>query len=249
MTIAGSPMPAPRNAAEKIPCPPRRQVPFRFEDRIVTASPHGYGEPEHAAKPIPGPPSQRRRIASRTAVPESRSVWEQSAIPSAAPLLKMPLARLRSDGGKALATIREAHGQLNVSPMPSTPRVIISIGKRKTKAAAPPASDQSPTASPYVIRKANRSAIIPAGSLHQGVGPAKRGQKFAILLVVQSKLRADLLLADGQRLPVEVGKHRGQEKHAGQPPFPGAARSVVSRGRFVLLRRLDFHSALISASK
>ena len=97
-------------------------------------------------------PIVRKAIRQPNAVATPRISVGAIKAPSAAPLLKMPLAMLRSAGGNMLATIRDAQGQLNVSPMPNTARVTMSVGSRYASAAAAPASDHKPTARPNVVR-------------------------------------------------------------------------------------------------
>ncbi len=66
--------------------------------------------------------------------------------PTAAPELKIPLPRLRSEGGRMRAVTRRAHGQLNDSPTPSRLRQRISNPRLGTTAVAIAASDQNATA-------------------------------------------------------------------------------------------------------
>ncbi len=84
--------------------------------------------------------------------------------PTAAPELKMPLPRLRSDGGRTRAVTRSAQGQLNDSPTPSKARQTSSIARLGTKAVATAASDHHATAAAYENRRSQRSTRYPAGT-------------------------------------------------------------------------------------
>src|SRR5262249_26061430 len=66
--------------------------------------------------------------------------------PTAAPELKMPLPRLRSDGGRIIPVTRSAQGQLNDSPTPSSARNAVRTPRLGEKAAAIAASDHHVTA-------------------------------------------------------------------------------------------------------
>src|SRR4051812_37180399 len=84
--------------------------------------------------------------------------------PMAAPELKMPLPRLRSEGGRIVRVTRSAQGQLNDSPTPSKALSATRAPRLGEYAADIAASDHQATAPAYAQRTFQRSTRYPAGT-------------------------------------------------------------------------------------
>ncbi len=109
-------------------------------------------------------PIRTKAICQPNHLVNSGTVRGVSTAPTAAPELKMPLPRLRSDGGRISPVTRRAHGQLNDSPTPSRARMAIRAPSTGENAEAMAASDQSPTAPAYTLRTSSLSTTKPAGT-------------------------------------------------------------------------------------